>query len=114
MKVILKLEDNYGKFTSNNNNKIIRKNKKLGKNDHVFLNLYPKCEPQLGRRGIYHKIAGQNQDLVKEEAIMWILSFSDGINSIQDIKRISKIDINVLMEASILLCEKNLIKEVTN
>ena len=114
LKVILKLEENYGKFTSKNNNKIIRKNKKLGKNDHVFLNLYPKCEPQLGRRGIYHKIAGQNQDLVKEEAIMWILSFSDGINSIQDIKRISKIDINVLMEASILLCEKNLIKEVTN
>ena len=45
---------------------------------------------------------------------MWILSFSDGINSIQDIEKISKIDINMLMEASILLCEKNLIKEVTN
>ena len=78
-----------------------------------FLNLYPKCEPQLGRRGIYHDIEGQNQDYTKEEAIMWILAFSDGINSIKDIEEISKIDINMLMESSKLLCEKNLIKEVT-
>ena len=44
---------------------------------------------------------------------MWILAFSDGINSIKDIEEISKIDINMLMESSKLLCEKNLIKEVT-
>jgi len=112
LKITLKLEENHGKFTSNNN-KIIQKNKKLDKDDHVFLNLYPKCEPQLGRRGIYHDIEGQNQDYTKEEAIMWILAFSDGINSIKDIEEISKIDINMLMEASKLLCEKNLIKEVT-
>jgi aminopeptidase-like protein len=49
-----------------------------------YVNLNPKCEPQLGRRGLYHLVGGtKNADV--EEAMLWVLNFSDGGHSLLDI-----------------------------
>ena len=119
-KIIEKLENNFGKFSFKPNK--IRKMKKTSNEDPVFLNLV-KCEPQLGKREIYHELGGpklrpfhgrgsKSTTEIKEKAIMWILAFSDGTNSITDIERESNIDFDTLIESSNLLCEKELIKEL--
>ena len=58
LKVVFKLEENFGKFKPKNDKRIM-KNIKENKNDKVFLNLNPKCEPQLGKRNLYHVIGSQ-------------------------------------------------------
>ncbi len=49
-----------------------------------YINLNPKCEPQLGRRGLYHHIGGTKNAEV-EESMLWVLNLSDGEHSLLDI-----------------------------
>ncbi|MGA9778099.1 MAG: DUF4910 domain-containing protein [Verrucomicrobiia bacterium] len=49
-----------------------------------YVNLSPKCEPQLGRRGLYRHVGGTKSAEV-EEAMLWVLNFSDGGHSLLDI-----------------------------
>jgi aminopeptidase-like protein len=53
-------------------------------NDIAFLNLSPKGEPQLGRRGLY-KNTGGTSPAGFEMALLWVLNFSDGRHSLLDI-----------------------------
>jgi len=48
-------------------------------------NLYPRGEPQLGRRGLYAAIGGQAQQGVQEMDLLWVLNFSDGKHTLLDI-----------------------------
>ena len=109
LSIISKLEENFGKFPSKN---IMRENKIHSDNDPVYVNLLPKCEPHLGKRGIYHLVGGKNPiyDIIKEKAIMWVLAYSDGTYSLNDISERSKIDLDILKEVGNLLIEKELIK----
>lgn len=75
-----------------------------------YLNLFPMCEPQLGKRDIYSAISGSN-NRNKELALLWILNYSDGNNSLQDIAYKSKINIDVLEQSAKILERKGLIKE---
>jgi aminopeptidase-like protein len=43
-----------------------------------YLNQNPKCEPQLGRRGLYSKIGGAKGPKKNQLAMLWVLNFSDG------------------------------------
>ena len=43
-----------------------------------YLNQNPKCEPQLGKRGIYSQIGGQADGKPLELALLWVLNLSDG------------------------------------
>src|SRR5579859_2820070 len=45
--------------------------------NHRCVNLNPKCEPQLGRRGLYRQVGGTNSSEF-EEAMLWVLNLSDG------------------------------------
>jgi len=118
--IVEKLEENYGKFSQNEitNKKI----KKTSSNDPIFVNLV-KCEPQLGKRNLYHDLGGpklkpfhgrgtKDTTKIKEKAMMWVLAFSDGTNSIKDIAIQSNIDSEILLESANLLCEKKLLKEI--
>jgi|TARA_B100001167_G_scaffold172861_1_gene124800 aminopeptidase-like protein len=118
-RIIEKLEENFGHFSSNQDK--ITKMKVSSSEDPVFVNLV-KCEPQLGKRDLYHDLGGpklkpfhgrgsKSTTKIKEKATMWILAFSDGTNSIKDIERKSNIDFEILLETSNLLCEKKLLKE---
>jgi aminopeptidase-like protein len=50
-----------------------------------YLNLNPKCEPQLGRRGLYRQMGGIKDAAAAEMAILWVLNFSDGAHDLLDI-----------------------------
>jgi aminopeptidase-like protein len=49
-----------------------------------YINMYPKCEPQLGIRGLYRTQGGTSQ-VAAEEARLWVLNFSDGEHRLLDI-----------------------------
>jgi aminopeptidase-like protein len=51
-------------------------------NDATFVNLNPKCEPQLGKRGLYRSIGSQKSGGIDQLAMLWVLNFSDGTNSL--------------------------------
>lgn len=50
-----------------------------------YINLNPKCEPQLGTRGLYHALGGQTAEDQSELAMLWVLNASDGSQSLLDI-----------------------------
>ena len=80
-------------------------------NNKKFVNLNPKCEPQLGKRGLYRQIGGQKLSQDSEMAIFWMLNFSDGEHSILDISEKSGIKFKILVDAALKLQQNNLIRE---
>ena len=108
-----KLEENYDNFKPRERG---QKNKKNKKNDPVFKNLFPKCEPQLGKRGVYANIGGvKEQDSLKQKkAIQWILNLSDGKYSLHDIEKKSGLDYDLLCMVADLLKDKKLLSEIDN
>jgi aminopeptidase-like protein len=50
-----------------------------------YLNLNPKCEPQLGRRGLYGSIGGRSDAEERQMAMLWVLNLSDGGHSLLDV-----------------------------
>ena len=54
-------------------------------NDTIYVNLMPKCEPQLGRRGLYNAVGGDKDAAAANMAMLWILNLSDGAHSLLDI-----------------------------
>jgi aminopeptidase-like protein len=53
-------------------------------NERTYINLNPKCEPQLGRRGLYRNTGGTSPAGF-EMAMLWVLNMSDGRHSLLDI-----------------------------
>lgn len=80
-------------------------------NDAKLFNLNPKCEPQLGKRGLYESIGGQKESEITKLSIFWVLNFSDGENSLLDISIRSSIDFKHIKLASEILKDKNLISD---
>jgi aminopeptidase-like protein len=54
-------------------------------NNNCYLNQNPKCEPQLGRRGLYRTMGGNVESKDAELAMLWVLNLSDGLHSLLDI-----------------------------
>jgi aminopeptidase-like protein len=52
--------------------------------DGAYLNLSPKCEPQLGRRGLYQNTGGTSPPGF-EMALLWVLNYSDSRHTLLDI-----------------------------
>ncbi len=75
-------------------------------------NLNPKCEPQLGRRGLYRQI-GNSRSNGLEEALLWVLNFSDGQHSLLDIAERSSVPFARLSEAAAVLHHEGLL-EIAN
>ncbi len=42
--------------------------------DRIYVSTNPKCEPQLGRRGLYHSIGGLAHSPESEMAMLWVLN----------------------------------------
>jgi aminopeptidase-like protein len=75
-----------------------------------FQNLHPRCEPQLGKRGLYAAIGGDNDQKELQMAMLWLLNFADGENSLLNIVEKSKIPFKLMSRCSKLLIENNLLK----
>ncbi|MEW6602631.1 MAG: DUF4910 domain-containing protein, partial [Nitrospirota bacterium] len=54
-------------------------------NNRSYFNTNPKCEPQLGKRGLYTATGGQSHAVVDQMALLWVLNLSDGAHSLLDI-----------------------------
>jgi len=77
-----------------------------------YINLNPKCEPQLGRRGLYRQIGGMKAAMGVEMAMLWVLNFSDGEHDLLDIAVRSGIDFPSVSQAAELLQEAGLLAPV--
>jgi aminopeptidase-like protein len=75
-----------------------------------YRNLQPHGEPQLGRRGLYRALGGEDiPDL--EMALLWMLSLSDGGHSLLDVARRSGLAFPAVRRAAELLVEHRLLAE---
>jgi aminopeptidase-like protein len=81
--------------------------------NRVFINLNPKCEPQLGKRGLYGSIGGQSDGKARELALLWVLNFTDGENSLLDIAERSGLTFEAIYRAAQDLEQHGLLKEMT-
>ena len=79
-------------------------------NNLTYRNLNPKCEPQLGKRGLYNKIGGQKREKVDKMALMWVLNLSDGNNSLLDISFKAKINFSEIKNAADVLYQNDLLE----
>jgi aminopeptidase-like protein len=77
--------------------------------NNCFVNLKPKCEPQLGRRGLYRQIGGSKDAVTTEMAMLWVLNFSDGQHELLDIAARSGLSIAQLSDAADALQRADLI-----
>jgi aminopeptidase-like protein len=74
-----------------------------------YLNLKPKCEPQLGRRGLYRQTGGIKGETSNEMAILWVLNLSDGQHDLLDIAARSGISFDQISKAANRLREVGLL-----
>jgi aminopeptidase-like protein len=81
-------------------------------NDRRYLNRNPKCEPQLGRRGLYRALGGAPDLPRAEMALLWVLNLSDGTNSLLDIATRAEVDFGTIRDAATLLHAHGLLEEV--
>jgi aminopeptidase-like protein len=80
--------------------------------DRKYLNLFPKGEPQLGKRGLYDNVGGRNDSKILQLAFLWVLNFSDGKHTLTDIAIRSDMSIDIITEAASMLFEKGLLKDL--
>jgi aminopeptidase-like protein len=75
-----------------------------------YLSQNPRCEPQLGRRGLYRPPGGAERD-GDEMALLWLLNLADGRHSLLDVAKRSGLAFGVLVRAARALEEHDLLKE---
>ncbi len=80
-------------------------------NNKKYINQNPKCEPQLGKRGLYQMTGGQKDKKIKELAMLWVLNLSDGSNTLLDISDQSGIEFATIKDVADILINHDLLKE---
>lgn len=79
-------------------------------NNKKYLNQNPKCEPQLGKRGLYGAIGGQTDTKMREMAMLWVLNLSDGNHSLLDIADRSGMSFDSINQAADALLKHDLLE----
>lgn len=77
--------------------------------DRHLVNLQPKGEPQLGRRGLYGAIGGDRDAWTRNMAMLWTLNLSDGKHSLLDIAERANISFDVIAHVATILEDHNLL-----
>ena len=80
-------------------------------NDAAYLNLNPKREPQLGKRGLYPSVGAQGVG-PSSMARLWVLNLSDGRHSLLDIAERSGLPFATIKEAAQVLLDGGLLDPV--
>ena len=78
-------------------------------NDAVYCSTMPKCEPQLGRRGLYGMVGGDKNAAAANMAMLWILNLSDGLHSLLDIAERANLPFAVIRRTAQLLQHNGLL-----
>ena len=80
-------------------------------NNSLYWNRNPKCEPQLGKRGLYSAMGGSDIKQL-ELAMLWVLNFSDGNHRLLDIAERSGLRFDLIKRAADLLERHQLLEEL--
>lgn len=51
----------------------------------VYSNVSPKCEPQLGKRGLYGSVGGGSHAAARQISLLWVLNLCDGHHALLDV-----------------------------
>jgi aminopeptidase-like protein len=78
-------------------------------NNRKYLNQNPKCEPQLGKRGLYRALGGHADQQEIELAMLWVLNLSDDSNTLLDIADRAGLPFNQIATAAQLLSDNHLL-----
>ena len=95
------LADSFGKYLAALN---------ILENNRTYLNLNPKCEPQLGKRELYRLIGGDRETGFDQMSLLWVLNLSDGCHSLLDIAERAGYEFNMIKNAAEALKESGLLK----
>lgn len=79
--------------------------------DRRYVNLQPKGEARLGKRGLYGSVGG-NSPAAREHAMLWLLNQSDGTQSVLDIAQRSQRSFDLLAQTAAELENAELLREV--
>ena len=79
--------------------------------DRSYINLNPKCEPQLGRRGLYRNTGGTHPANF-EMGLLWVLNMSDGRHSLLDISEKAGLPFATIRRAADALLDASLLGAV--
>jgi aminopeptidase-like protein len=80
-------------------------------NNKIYINQSPKCEAQLGKRGLYTAIGGQKNTALNQMAVLWVLNLSDGSHTLLDIAERSEMSFDMIKNAVDALLKTDLLKE---
>jgi len=77
--------------------------------NRCYRNTQPKCEPQLGRRGLHHAFGHGAGNTALQRAVLWVLNLSDGRHSLLDIAERSKSPFEEIKQAADALIDRQLL-----
>ena len=77
--------------------------------DCIYLNTQPKCEPQLGRRGLYRELGSTGETM----AMLWVLNLADGKTTILEMAERASIPFAKLSGVARTLESHGLLRRVT-
>ncbi len=78
--------------------------------DGIYINLSPRGEPQLGKRGLYEGLGAGADRRQYELALLWVLNQSDGRHSLLDIAERAAMPFSLVARATDALEKANLLK----
>lgn len=81
-------------------------------NCRSYVNQNPKCEPQLGKRGMYQGWAGMPDQKRYELAMLWVLNQSDGEHSLLDVAERSGLPFELIRRAADALQKHDLLNPI--
>jgi aminopeptidase-like protein len=76
-----------------------------------YASVNPKCEPQLGKRGLYRTLGGLPDAGRLELAMLWVLNLSDGTHSLLDIAERAGLEFDSIRQATVALIESQLLTQ---
>ena len=69
-------------------------------------------EPQLGRRGLYRAIGGDNQGQQRQLAMLWLLNQADGTHSLLDVAQRAGLSCQLLASVADELLQAGLLEAI--
>jgi aminopeptidase-like protein len=82
-------------------------------NNRRYCNQNPYCEPQLGKRNLYHTTGGNGVGS-EISARLWVLNLSDGEHSLLDIAERSGLPFAAISDAADLLSQAGLLSVLSS
>lgn len=93
--------------------RICRRAIDLLEKNRFYQNLFPKGEPQLGKRGLYQAMGQQTKDRQSLQlAMLWVLNYSDGSHDLLDIAIRSSLPFDIIVSATRLLEDCKVVKPI--